>query len=592
MHAITSNILYNLSHFENNAQITSYTLDGRQQFYLAGLLSNGSTILCRQWQSIGINSTVPFFTVTLTLFLTKLTSVFLQKYLPSNAGLILRGVEIINTTCDAILNYAGPIMHTACLISYVAMIYLGHPLIGSLGIAGFALSLIKRQGCLPSLIENTLLPFGFIGFTLAAFTLETNPLWKGIAIIGALCNILAEVSKYSVVTNFLFQDNFTKELRSTLDQNTVNQELDYSKLKINRDALHAKELKMIDPSIDEQSVSNCNLEDLYKKLEDRINAELGEADPRNSSEGWNTIRNAVIEDKTKDTKPFNFNYGKKILTSILIKIYSQKGDDFKNSIINFAAIGKSCIEGWFRDMSFLLNPQTTDIAWMIHHTLAVNRGELINQELLSMQIQASKGNKDLFAEGGGNNNIHLTNQFNKALWHKWRSYQGECAYHLDGRNAITRFFQRYLANEKSTDSFAYQLLSTIFYQMTVTLSLTPPCDLIPQINEGINHKYTPEYTIDSIYDAIKPEYQQIHDELTDEFYLRTFRKIEWDGAITTWIASLYDRDINILDDHGNYDSTFVEKDEQKNFMLTKKGVSLLLIDLGIITKIESLPLKG
>jgi hypothetical protein len=570
MYGIASNFFYNLSHFKNDSEITTYELDGHQQFHLAGLLQNRSTILSRQWQSIGIQPPAPFMTITLTLFLTKLTSVILQKGLPSNGGLILRGVKIINNTCDAILNYAGPIINTACLISYVAMIYLGHPLIGSLGIVGFALSLIKRQGYLPSLIENTLLPLDIIGFTFAAFTIETNPLFKGIGIISALCNIFAEVSKYSVVKNFLFVDDFTKKLNSTLSQEIVDSELDYSQFQINPDALHAEELKRIYPS---KIPSECDLKDLYENLEKRIKANFSpdEANVSTNDErkfcqvGWDRIKNAVINDKTIDSKPFNFDSVKEILTLLLIKIQSENDQDFKDSIINLSKIGEACIAGWFKDISFLLNPQRTNIAWMIHHTLAVKREDLINHQLTLI----AQHDRQFFAEAGDINNVHLNDQFHKAVWHKWRSYKGELIYQLEGRDAITRFYQRYLANEKSTDSFAYRLLSEIFYKTTLTLSLNSSFELMKFIDDRIKHYYTPEYIINMIYTDTTPDKQQ-------------FRKIEWD-PIAGWLHSLSERGINILNEDSTYNEKIVKKTNYDDFRLTQHGVALLLIDLGIIT---------
>ncbi len=600
---ITANILFNLNHFNAGKEIKAYEKDGRQQTYLATLLVNRLSLLDMQWVTTGrkmprfglVGLTALIVKLTSPLFRFGITNLTMGRCVECVGTFINRNIQRIEFALDKVFNCTGPIIDSACLVSYIAMIALGHPVVGVLGLMGFALLAIKQKGYMPGTVEKILVPFELTAVLYSAITSPIHIIFKSLNMTIAFFLVANYLSKNEALNQSLPGIIVNGVTRNHKIQSTVEQDWKArirNEFQLNYSSLHASKLREILPKEDKNKINDLDVKVLYTEIESRaqdLRIDFNQT-------GWQLVKNAVISDYLVDVRPVNFDYGIDILKTMLAKIAEEKDDEqFAMNVRELATIGESCVEGWLRDIGFMLNPKTKDdFAWVIHHQLADLRSELIKEAIRAegtdlLKRSFSEVSLDLV---GGANNVHLINQIENALWHKWRTYKGEVTNRLEGRGIITKLLQygsdiqpRPVESRSYLDRLANKVRrfsDIVITQINVTLPLPVPVPLykfIDLIDRRMKAEYQIDKIVDVLYDAIKPEYMEVRNG--GSVALQKFSKIEWQ-TITTWIASMAERDISVLDSDGYYDPEILGTDDLGNPYLTKEGVKLLLWDLGII----------
>ncbi len=589
--SILSSISFNLSHFTQAKQTEAYERDGKQQTFLASLLNNRCVLLDAQWARVRGPSSFRLGFYSGVLLITKIALPFIQciiSYIRRKIGCfnrigdcISKTLKLVEIPIDKILNHSGTIINVACLSSYVAMLVLGHYVIGSLGLAGLVLFTIKKLGYLPGRLEKLLLPFELFSMVFSLAAAPQNIVLKIFSMITASLIISDYVAKNESLHQFLpkcllgkaqrheFQDSIS------IDDWTLKQETPFD---VNYLSLLSEKLDEIIPSEDRAQLEQIDIKDLYIRLEGRakkLNFEINQV-------GWDRIKQSVVNDRISDVRPINFDRGREVLQSILFRIAGERDEKFEMSMKELSEIGASCVEGWLREINFMMNPQTkTDFSWVVHHHLAVLRGELIKEAVrnISQSLKIKTQGEISLDIVGGDNNIHLINQIQRAVWHKWRPYEGEVATKLEGRGPFRRLLERVSGGpisfhqaQKVSGVFADALLAQSSIQLILPI---PAYVLTASVSEKLVKEYNIDEITESLYQAIKPEY--------DNITLQPYRKIEWE-TITSWFGSLSIKGVDsiIMNEEGVYNPDIVGLDDRGSYFLSKDGVKLLLWDLGII----------
>ncbi len=191
---IFSSVIGGISQFSLNGAMVAQQLDEKQTVQVARILFSREIVLISLLYSM--NYTIPvvgFIGISAgvcKLFILKLKD-FLevpsQNDTPSLKGRLVKTILVpvnkIESVLDAGLNQADTFCNAACLITYVVLIILGHPLAGAIGLTSIALIELKKRGLLFSHLDRLLLSIGSLCNLSMVLLTPINIFLKGYALI-------------------------------------------------------------------------------------------------------------------------------------------------------------------------------------------------------------------------------------------------------------------------------------------------------------------------------------------------------------------------------------------------------------------------
>lgn len=151
-----------------STEITTHEKDGQQQLQIGFLAIARLSLLSDQLESINLNFNSSFLAIPLGLgAAVTVAATFAKEYLAKNPkesgalSLLCRFTVQAGKVGAEICQKANPVMNAACSVSYVAMIYFGHPVAGAMGLASLVVISVKRYGCLPNWLDRAMEPVVF-----------------------------------------------------------------------------------------------------------------------------------------------------------------------------------------------------------------------------------------------------------------------------------------------------------------------------------------------------------------------------------------------------------------------------------------------
>lgn len=493
---------------------------------------------------------------------------------------LCQSIEKVDAQLTSAYSYSDVVLNTAFCISYVAMISLGMPIGGTLGLASLALLALKRYRHLPEWLQPIT----------AVCDRSMGPLII-LAGIGILCtNQLTLLDYFSVFEKatalFSYAIN-TQTLRELLPDWANNPRpsahikpevpwKQFLKLlkafpqnpqpavlemlyEINPTYIWAEQVGNVFP----ESVNDKTAKVLFQELETKMADSVHLNDLQ--KEGLEKIKEAAIHGRVGDLIPVNVSEFQKLIRAYVQSILDDP--EFAQKIIELAALGNSCAEGWTRDVNYLLNPRSKDIIWLIHFQLSKLRGEMIKEVIQKIPMKSIT--RDWV---GGTQNIHFTQSVESALWIYFRSYEAELARKLNPPNVLEASFIHCVPDFHSRyhkNSFITFL--TIMYISLKLGSKNTPFFPLENIEKIFNQFSCCEIVVERIYDSIKPQYIMV------EGHIEARREIPWELVSDHLIKQK-----NNLDLAKNW-FNLVETDEYGHSYPSRQGVCALLLDMGIIS---------
>lgn len=591
---MVSNLPINLAHYGLSNEIEAYRLDGKQQFYISILACIRFQALNTQLKNVGLSSCAYFGAIGNALLIYKIASPIL-KFIQDNVEVLnfqafdLSAVlKSVDSGVDKLLDHANVILNVACGVSYVAMIVFGHTLVGGCGVAALLVMCIKRYGHMPAIVEKILTPLEILSTLYTSFTATQFIAFKILNIIFSSSSLVSYLMDIESLKNHLpsfltiknagehkIKINRSLEANIQREENVCALVQRPDLFRLNYSAFHAKEVAQITPPEDLAALEQVSFKDLFADIESKclqLNITI------KNQTGWDRIKKSLVNDRFTDQRPPNYEKFCIVFKAMLISLKNNE-DNFESNIQEIAEIGNNCAEGWLREIKFMLEPKSNNLQWSVHHELAILRGELIKEKLRVVMPGSFEESFGL-ERVGGTNNIHLTNQVQATLWHRWRSFEGELHYNVEGRGLIQRLAHHFLPNTP-LEQVGYTEIAFMFLQMKLPLPI-PVNQILEPINDAVQKEYTIERLVEVIFDAVKPEYQL--SETLGAY--ESFRKIEWQTC-QNWLGRLYERNPDlVMGTDGEFLSDWVARDECGQRYLTKEGVRLLLWDMGIIETIE------
>lgn len=642
---IVQNASVNLMHLQSYAKTETYQLDGKQPIMTGIYASIRATALDYQWTLIDKNSNACFGLVANIVAIYRMFSPLLQMGVKKlqerwqitriDFAYLLQKVQ---KGIDFLLHYANPLLHVACAASYVAMLVLGHTVVGVAGLVGLALIAIKYFGYMPKLIEDILSPLEIISSFYISLATPQMILFKIMQTVTNTFNLLDYIIKNEIfhffLPNFLTNKSIAehiiipeKSLASmaeidadgkiiSLRNDEVRKVIEgRDTLVLNPTSCHASEVNDIlsKEEIEVLRRPENSFDNLYRRIEEKCNS----LDIDKNEEGWRKIKNAVQEGRFTDARPPNFENFKKVFQSMLCSLVheiekqevlaSPDWEIFIDKVKTIAVTGVQCNEGWLNEIRYILQPRTKDLKWSVHYELSVLRSELINEQLRvqlnSLLTEAERSEpmlaafiRQLIEDLGETNNTHLLGEFHKAFWAKWRSYDGQLNYEIQGRGLLTRIIHATMQSKSLEDPLidfgdntsAKDIMAGFRDLVNALIPIEAPFPvqvtqiLLQGIDEELTEAYTLDLLVNHIYDAIKPTVR-----IEGDHFAYAFRKIPWE-TVSEWLISLDDLGLEILLKNGSYNPLFVKNEEILNknyFYLTQEGVKLLLLHANVLQKI-------
>ncbi|MBT3394347.1 MAG: hypothetical protein HN411_04465 [Waddliaceae bacterium] len=596
-------IIQSVANYGVMNEVTSYELDGHQQF-LASLHCHTSLLMLSSDIKIakpGIRThsieKVPLAAGLIYSVATPLAKKYIEKPEDQQNPLLTLLSKLtvrIDPVCKVICDNSNKIMVIASCVSYVALTALGFTAIGVTGLAGLFLFAIKRKGYMPAIVDKYLNPISSLArIYTVLITPESLPI-KALQLLvygSALINFLmtqekvtsllpAHIRKRAPGRHIVSENHKLSSFSVEAIREKIKNDSSFS---VNMSSIHSDSVEQIFPADYHEELEEISPEILFGELEQKIkDRDLSLTEDQQA--GLSRLKNGFVDGHVEDQAVQNMQMFRRVMKSLIHSII-RDDKNFDSKAKEIAEIGKQCIGGWVRETSSMLLPKTKDATWAVHHELAVLRGECIKEKLGKM-IRESETDEDAKRKYGGSNNIHATNAVQLGLWHSLRPYEAEVARDYKGADLssiiVNRWQNRLQKGEqlKPLGAFGGMLAEwrCAMAYPGISIRLT---NKIRTIYETVVGKYEPSLLVDNICDAISPQYVPAEGDVSS---VDTSRKISWD-AITGWLCDIDERlsDLQILDPNTyEYNEQFVEKDPANQYRLTKEGVRLLLWDKGVI----------
>lgn len=594
---IPSALSLSASSFKQANEMKTYELDGGQQVYLGNSMAQRVTMLESQWSLAGTQTFGIFGNICAAVALGRTLAPIGKVYFHMKGqedkenwkAFSERFTEIATSfeeKFDAFVDKVAPHMQTICAVSAVAMIVFGHIAVGAISLLSVVLAEVKHRNMLPGLLDEILTPVCMI---LSFYAITISPVFIIFKLLGFIINALD-------LTNFLLSNPRTKDYmpeflkKSVPNEHKINKELALESfygnadamervltsrdaLRINLSSFHNKLVSEVVPPEIADELKALKFPEIYKDIEAKIES-LGIK--LKDEKGWKTLKKSMIDGTCPDTRPANFNSLQDILKAILSELSEEKDAEiFGQKVQELAEIGGQCSEGWLREISFMFNANSKRHDWQAHHAASIFRENLLKQAVQEIAAGLRETAKiepeiqkmlNVFDLVGGENDIHLINQLQAAMWHRWRTYGGEAFYEIHGKSLVTRLLQRYaetdlneepLKKENGTIITWRNFINSFLMQSQVTLPLPMPAFVVAAIMEDRAKKHlTVDNLVDMLHYQAQPQFRQIEENGVPKDV--EIRSIPWVDCLQEFLKEMgaLEEQIDKKKDSSNSDETF------------------------------------
>jgi hypothetical protein len=608
-----STSVHQIAQYNLNNQLTEYEKDGMQQLATGMLAQKRLAFLAAQLLSVFPKipiqkiSYIPLSAGILSGIASPMAQYYLNKPEMEQSPLLTAVSKLTVQTGKAgkfVCDHSNNLINTACCISYVSMIHFGFKSQGIAGLTGLFLIAVKRTGYIPkkadTLLENVnfiasgiliftapmFLPLRVLNILIYAYTLADHALKKQ-SLQQYLPKFLSNPAPGQHVVNPI--DRISTALKNRIDNLAKSNRNFY----VNISSINAPEVSKTMPNDFSEIIHQETAADLFNRLHQVIeneNIELSSFEKL----GLRKLKNGLVDGRVEGSPVHNMHTFEHHMKGLLHSIL-QDSSNRKQHIKEMASIGNQCIEGWYREIAYLLLPETKNVKWAVHHELAVLRGEMVKNALLEINNHICEEESSLdLSVLGGSNNVHILNATNMALWHRLRTYEGELLREIHGKSILDTLFINSYDNTDPETTNDFSLRESFFVGARFALAYPGPAPIIagalPSIamNVRSNYEYAVDTLVNHVYDAIRPQYSRIQN---NDFSEESFRKISWE-SIQEWLRDIEERfeesgKIKILDENSLYgmNEKWVGRDLHNQYFLTKDGIRLLLWDLGVLTPV-------
>ncbi|MEX1012084.1 MAG: hypothetical protein WDZ27_00130 [Waddliaceae bacterium] len=594
-------VAYTPTHYLLSDNIKSEQKDGKRQLTVGFLAMNRLSILAEQAKHISPSpniSNLAYIPLIIGIN-SKLVAPYAKQYLddPKKNHTILTDlipnlIVKVDKVLSPILDHADEIINVICGVSYVAMIVLGFPISGAIGIAGLICTLAKRNGWMPAGLDRAIRPFLIIACIISDIRVPRNIIIKSLSILLYASWAIHTLLGFEVVRKILPK----ALLQPTTGTFSVNQKalesIDEEMLEnddnfvVNLDHIHSPMLENIFTKEFDSELESVDPTQLLNDICTKAQSEGFEIEVTYET-GLARLKNILVNGRLDDETPGNVN---QYIKMVKAKTYSiLKSSDFVSELEEFLFdIEGTCGSGITKNAYsiFRLNSKNATYEQSIHNRLAEFREALIND--IVRKMPKSKTESILMESVGGTNNIHLLEQVHQAFWHIYRTPMGQAQVNLNGIKplsaAIIHYFHpgQALMRLQSGQKMSKFQQTALVIHFAISMSDLPPAFLFSgghqKLLEELEEDYTAENIVDIVYEACKPEVINRDEEEAKEDSIVPPR-IEWD--VTKWLSSQEEINNGLDEDLINLNPNYVEKVGQRHY-LTKPSIRLLLAQLGII----------
>ncbi|MBX9744868.1 MAG: hypothetical protein K2X08_06640 [Chlamydiales bacterium] len=442
---ITKNFSSSLSQYHLSNAMRAYEKDGQQTLWVTTVALVRLQLLAMQLEPIApsLIANTPFTLFSLGLVFAPSVISFIQERTKQYSLIDLTNAKEFlgkHIDIDAIIN-------TACCVSYIALIALGFPLAGGLGLTGLALIILKRNSYVSPLGEQILRPLSLVAGMASVYFLPMHTILKANLLgVSGSC-LLHEGFSYVTIPkewlHYLFHP-FHGLHKKNPPVSFVETFIDPANLTVNPTHIFTDHLEQLFSPEVLNAPENApeNAQELFDQLFDKIK----DISLTNEEKvGLEKIKQGALDGHVSDILPPNASLFKKILC---IQIYSilQDPPNLSIKVRELAKLGHFCVLGWTNEMIALQNPNTSNIEWAIHYELAIRRGELVKEAIReAIEDPAPFGLSILGSPAkfiGGANNTHILTEIQKMFAAKYRTYEAELHLQMDSPSWLENFWYR------------------------------------------------------------------------------------------------------------------------------------------------------
>jgi len=451
----------------------------------------------------------------------------------------------IDKVLKSVGQHSNKLANAACLASYVALLVLGFYPAGIIGLSGLLLTAIKHYGKLPAVIDRHLDVILCIANFVTMFTL---PMHLTLRVVNVL--LLAISAESTILSDPWIARHLPKSIsqpiygRHKVDQKKTDSQIfrffTQSKtpgLTVNKTYVYSKHFRLLPSYQDNLSKEERKRQvtECFTQLDQKISDKNIPLDKK-QKEGLEKIRSCLIDGHVCDLTPPNFGLFQNYMTAY-IKFVIKDEKNFLVQIPELALLGNSCVEGWTRDITQKLIPETDDINLAVHYELAKWRSAVINEKIGELARAEGLAVPDL-KNGGGEDDVHITNTVHSALVHRFRSFEGELNSQLQKKSAVMTLFKRsVLPNAVSPASLKAGNMKNWVEQIQLSFHVQFQGGLYNQLAFLTDHLISDidlscssaDTMVDMVYEAIRPDFMN-----------DGFRKISW-SAVQSWQADIVSR---------------------------------------------------
>ena len=584
LQAFRSNLPYTLiTEYHQSNNILEMQLDGQKTLKVSWL---AACKFCKFAEKLTVFTEKPshfysyvlpasiFFSGVLSSHGVKLSEEYLNKNIdpirPIQKGLnfLCRGVVEIGKMSHRFLGQTDRICNITDFVYAIACIRFGSTTVGALELCKLLLISLKRRSYLPNRIEKFInhmhIPFSIINTLNIRNTLSRR------------LNLISNVD--SIITLFLkYVKPIPKQVFNLINEKYKCQQLSRSVdewkmifLKVNPYHFYSPRIEeLLNPEL-EIDLTHIDSDELFDRLNNKIRERNIPTD--GITEALEEFKICAREGKVSGKVPNNIELFKKLIKAFVQSIINDEVN-FQAKLNDLIEVNENCQAGWTKDIETLLAPNTNDIEWMVHHLLAKRRGAILKQFLQGIPKLNSLG---------GSLNTHLNTTLQATLWHKYRTYEGELEMQLNPPSALILLMLKWCIKEDSSRFstinlfYAGACFAEYFYSSFFKCNVVQEF-YIEHANIHLN-MIDKEKIISTIYEAMKPE-----KVITADHKVELNRTISLD-ALRNWIVDFQNKTSLLLDkDTGIYNTTYICIEPiYQQIYLTRKGVELLLWDLGIL----------
>ncbi len=487
------------------------------------------------------------------------------------------------SACDFVLKISPHLVRVAMIATTVALAVFGFPEHALLNLSTTLLSFVKRSGYLPSSVDNIVSPMAEFAGICIPLVIDLDIISK----MGAYLSFAIKGYQYLLHSPLGSLLSAKRKIPTPPKPHTISQTKALShytekeieamtssrdNFTVNSSHIYSEHVAQLLPQT--KPINNAQRELLFAQFEKEI-AQRGIELTSDRKDGLSILKRGFVESMFGDKRPVNCEKFQALLAAMIESLLRDELD-FEEKTKELCLIGKSCTEGWLREILFLYQPQSKKIAWAVHHELSSLRShlvaELIQELQKALEDQKVRGIdfKDLM---GGTDNIHLINTFEAAFWAWFRSKRGELYLQTYGVDFLNNWMISFLDVDNPEKKIELMIL-------VITKLLHSGHEMAPAYTSAISdvvrrkvlrRRYLITEKLETnIFNAIKPKVQN----------LESSRNIQW-GAITPWLTDITERGIVDFVSSTGYKEKWVKQDIFGQYYLTEEGVRLLLWDLGI-----------